>query len=176
MLRQTMETLRNPNAMREAMRSQDLMMSQLENHPGGFNALRRMYEEVQEPMMQASADAAAASSAATSAPANPSPAPVAPSSTALPNPWGPSPNTANPNSNPFAAMGGMGGFPGMGGMGGMGGGMPPNMAAMMQNPMMQQMMQQMLADPATIQQVRRPVQMNTHSPFHFLLLIIRCRR
>ena len=28
------------------MRSQDLAMSQIENLPGGFNALRRMYEEV----------------------------------------------------------------------------------------------------------------------------------
>ena len=49
-----MEMMRNPNAMREAMRSQDLQMSQLENIPGGFNAMRRMFEEVQEPMMEAS--------------------------------------------------------------------------------------------------------------------------
>ena len=46
MLRQTMEMMRNPNAMQQAMRSQDLAMSQIENLPGGFNALRRMYEEV----------------------------------------------------------------------------------------------------------------------------------
>lgn len=47
LLWQAMEMMRNPNAMREAMRSQDLAMSQIENHPEGFNALRRMYEEVQ---------------------------------------------------------------------------------------------------------------------------------
>ena len=41
-----MEMMRNPNAMQQAMRSQDLAMSQIENLPGGFNALRRMYEEV----------------------------------------------------------------------------------------------------------------------------------
>ena len=46
-LRQTMEMMRNPNAMQQAMRSQDLAMSQIENLPGGFNALRRMYEDVQ---------------------------------------------------------------------------------------------------------------------------------
>lgn len=46
MLRQTMEMMRNPNAMQQAMRSQDLAMSQIENLPGGFSALRRMYEEV----------------------------------------------------------------------------------------------------------------------------------
>ena len=33
-IRQTIEMMRNPNAMREAMRSQDLAMSQLENLPG----------------------------------------------------------------------------------------------------------------------------------------------
>jgi hypothetical protein len=46
MLRQTMEMMRNPNAMNQAMRSQELAMSQVENMPGGFNALRRMYEDV----------------------------------------------------------------------------------------------------------------------------------
>lgn len=59
MMRQTMEMMRNPAAMREAMRHQDLAMSQLENHPEGFNALRRMYEQVQEPLLEASQDAAA---------------------------------------------------------------------------------------------------------------------
>lgn len=44
---QAMEYMQNPNAMREMMRSQDLAMSQIENHPEGFNALRRMYEDVQ---------------------------------------------------------------------------------------------------------------------------------
>lgn len=48
MLRQTMEMMRNPNAMQQAMRSQDLAMSQIENLPGGFSALRRMYEEVSQ--------------------------------------------------------------------------------------------------------------------------------
>jgi ubiquilin len=51
-MRQSLEMMRNPAAMREAMRSQDLAMSHLENIPGGFNAMRRMYEEVQEPMME----------------------------------------------------------------------------------------------------------------------------
>lgn len=151
-----MESLRNPNAMREAMRSQDLAMSQLENLPGGFNALRRMYEEVQEPMMQAASDAAAASSTTTgptgaaASSTTSTPAATAPSSTALPNPWSAPP--AAPLG--FGGMGGMGGMGGLGGMGGMGGmGANPGMAAMMQDPFMQQMMQQMLSDPNVIQQV-----------------------
>jgi ubiquilin len=44
---QIQQTMRNPAAMREMMRSQDLALSQIENLPGGFSALRRMYEEVQ---------------------------------------------------------------------------------------------------------------------------------
>ena len=39
-LRQSLEMMRNPNAMREAMRHQDIALSQLENHPEGFNAMR----------------------------------------------------------------------------------------------------------------------------------------
>lgn len=43
MMRQYLEMARNPEAMNQARRSQDLMMSQIENQPGGFNALRRLY-------------------------------------------------------------------------------------------------------------------------------------
>ena len=52
-LRSSMEMMRDPSAMRNMMRNQDLAMSQIENTPGGFSALRRMYEDVQEPMMDA---------------------------------------------------------------------------------------------------------------------------
>ena len=64
-----MEMARNPAAMREMMRSQDRQLSNIEvctllitSHltpipsqsiPGGFNALARMYHEIQEPMMDA---------------------------------------------------------------------------------------------------------------------------
>merc|ERR1719198_54815 len=58
LMRQTLDALRNPSQMREMMRNQDLALSHLENHPEGFNALRRMYEDVQEPLMHATADAA----------------------------------------------------------------------------------------------------------------------
>jgi ubiquilin len=39
--------------MREQMRSQDRTMANIESHPEGFNALRRMYENFQEPLMDA---------------------------------------------------------------------------------------------------------------------------
>lgn len=52
-LRQTMEMMRNPAAFQELMRTQDRALSNLESLPGGYNALRRMYTELQEPMMNA---------------------------------------------------------------------------------------------------------------------------
>ncbi|RWS25791.1 ubiquilin 1:2-like protein [Leptotrombidium deliense] len=52
-LRQTMEMVRNPAALQELMRTQDRALSNLESLPGGYNALRRMYTEVQEPMLNA---------------------------------------------------------------------------------------------------------------------------
>ena len=163
-----MEMMRNPNAMREAVRSQDLALSQIENHPEGYNALRRMYEDIQEPMFDAAqaANNPAGANRGTTGPSVPMPIPAAPNASALPNPWGrpaatPAPMGGMPGgfgANPYG--GGMGGgmnpYAGMGGMGG--GGMPPGVdpaqaMAMMQNPMMQQMMQQMMSDPNFIQQV-----------------------
>ncbi|GAB2267547.1 hypothetical protein Dimus_002526 [Dionaea muscipula] len=52
-LRQTLETARNPELMREMMRNTDRAMSNIESLPEGFNTLRRMYENVQEPFLNA---------------------------------------------------------------------------------------------------------------------------
>ncbi|KAL2936841.1 Ubiquitin domain-containing protein DSK2b [Bienertia sinuspersici] len=52
-LRQTLETARNPELMREMMRNTDRAMSNIESSPEGFNMLRRMYENVQEPFLNA---------------------------------------------------------------------------------------------------------------------------
>jgi len=158
-LRQSMEMMRNPNAMREAMRNQDLAMSQIENLPGGFNALRRMFEDVQEPMMEAAANSAAGNSPTTPAPSSSNVASnsTTPTNNAIPNPWGGgNQNTNNlPTTNPFG--GGMGN-PFLGGGMGMNGfdGMqqdPAQMAQMMSDPMVQQMMAQMFADPTMLDQM-----------------------
>ncbi|XP_043935704.1 ubiquilin-4 [Protopterus annectens] len=53
LMRQTMELARNPAMMQEMMRNQDRALSNLENIPGGYNALRRMYTDIQEPMLNA---------------------------------------------------------------------------------------------------------------------------
>jgi ubiquilin len=111
MMRQTMEMMRNPAAMQQAMRNQDLAMANLENHPEGFNALRRMYEDVQEPMMEATTNAAANSrnsSQQQTSSTNPW-ATGAPNTSALPNPWG-APQNQQQSPNPFGGMGGMGGM------------------------------------------------------------------
>jgi hypothetical protein len=52
-LRQTLEVARSPELMREMMRTTDRAMSNIESHPEGFNMLRRMYHNVQEPLMDA---------------------------------------------------------------------------------------------------------------------------
>lgn len=53
LLRQTMELARNPTMLQELMRAQDRAISNLESLPGGYNALRRMYHDIQEPMLNA---------------------------------------------------------------------------------------------------------------------------
>ncbi|GLT63211.1 hypothetical protein SLA2020_357900 [Shorea laevis] len=52
-LRQTLDVARNPELMREMMRNTDRAMSNIEASPEGFNMLRRMYENVQEPFLNA---------------------------------------------------------------------------------------------------------------------------
>jgi len=51
--RQTMELARNPSMLQELMRSHDRALSNLESIPGGYSALRRMYRDIQEPMLAA---------------------------------------------------------------------------------------------------------------------------
>lgn len=159
-MRQTMEMMRNPAAMQEMQRHQDLAMSNLENHPEGYNALRRMYEDIQEPMMEAASNPFGHTR--TSAPSATAPGPgssTAPNTSALPNPWG-APRigaaAATPAANPFMGMGsGFGGGMGADPFGGMGSGMgdPAQLSAMLQNPMVQQMMQQLASNPQQLEQV-----------------------
>ncbi|GJQ69927.1 hypothetical protein Trydic_g13329 [Trypoxylus dichotomus] len=56
LLRQTMELARNPSMLQELMRSHDRAISNLESIPGGYNALQRMYRDIQEPMLSAASE------------------------------------------------------------------------------------------------------------------------
>ena len=49
LLRESLNLAANPSLLREQMRHSDRAMSNLEVHPEGFNALRRMYENIQVP-------------------------------------------------------------------------------------------------------------------------------
>lgn len=101
LLRQTMELARNPSMMQELMRSHDRALSNLESIPGGFSALRRMYTEIQEPMLAAAANDrnpfTSLNPGSQEPPQNPQQGQE--NRNPLPNPW----NSANPN--PDAAAG-----------------------------------------------------------------------
>jgi len=167
-LRQTLEMARNPELMREMMRNTDRAMNNIESHPEGFNLLRRMYTNVQEPLLNAAtpnnqtANPFAALFGGTGGGTsevtpqqNTSTPSSAPNTAPLPNPWGGSSpsistptvqsnnpsSTSNPPPNPF---GGLGVDPSL---------FDPNtMASMMQNPGVQSMMQQMFSNPELVQQ------------------------
>lgn len=177
-MRRSMEMMRDPNSMRNMMRNQDLAMSQIENIPGGFSALRRMYEDVQEPMMDAMAGGGGTGGTQTNSSTNSSNTGDGAAGRAMPNPWGSSNttrsttstpggsnNTPTPNQpfNPLASGGAMGGMPsgnpwatGSDSSSTAGAGLPNNFnvdqtISMLEDPMIRGMMDQMMSDPAAMQ-------------------------
>lgn len=96
-MRQTLEIARNPAMMQEMMRNQDLALSNLESIPGGYNALRRMYTDIQEPMLNAAQEQFGGNPFATAGSSSSSGEGTQPSRTEnrdpLPNPWAPPPTT-----------------------------------------------------------------------------------
>ena len=109
-LQQTMQAMRDPSHMATMMRNQDLAMSQIENYPGGFNALRRMYEEVQEPMMEAMSGGAGAGDGTSPSEQGGSGTSSSPAGVgnrggigAMPNPWG---SGSTPSSTGRSGTGG----------------------------------------------------------------------
>ncbi|XP_023554442.1 ubiquitin domain-containing protein DSK2b-like isoform X1 [Cucurbita pepo subsp. pepo] len=180
-LRQTLEAARNPELMREMMRNTDRAMSNIESSPEGFNMLRRMYENVQEPFLNATTMAGNAGNDSSANPfaallANQGGAPArnesnnssttgsettgnaAPNTNPLPNPWG---GTQTTTTRPTPA--GDARAPGIGGLGGAGrtnvdplAGVVPDAAQMnqfLQNPAISQMMQSLLSNPQYMNQI-----------------------
>ncbi|KAG8130690.1 hypothetical protein E2320_017354 [Naja naja] len=121
-MRQTLELARNPAMMQEMMRNQDRALSNLESIPGGYNALRRMYTDIQEPMLNAAQEQFGGNPFA-SLVSNSSGGDSQPSRTEnrdpLPNPWAPqtttqsSPNSSSSNSGDSGGGTGMFNTPGM---------------------------------------------------------------
>lgn len=155
-LRQMFNVATNPSLMQEAMRSNDRAMSNISSHPEGFNALRRMYETMQEPLDSMGADANRAPDVGT---------PGTPADGPLPNPWAsPAPAVRTPTAQTppnFGARGGAfggafgGGFDGGfdGGLGGASddGAHMGRLAEMIDNPQIQQAMSSMLSNPQALE-------------------------
>lgn len=111
--RQMMQMARNPSLMNEMMRNTDRQMANIEMMPGGFDALRRMHENIQAPLMDATQGFAPdnADNAANGQEDNPFTSLFqqnTPSNTPMPNPWAPArptppnpgaPRTANTTAN-----------------------------------------------------------------------------
>ncbi|KAG0497761.1 hypothetical protein HPP92_002158 [Vanilla planifolia] len=182
-LRQTLQAARNPELMREMMRNTDRAMSNIESSPEGFNMLRRMYETVQEPFLNATTmagntagdgsnpfaallgnqgntttrDGVTNHSATGSDATNSS----LPNVNPLPNPWSSAAPGATQTTNARSSPAGDERSAGIGGIGGlripdlerMQGGMPDILNQMMQNPAMTQMMQSLLSNPQFMNQI-----------------------
>ncbi|MCL7044400.1 hypothetical protein MKW94_023063 [Papaver nudicaule] len=182
-LRQTLEAARNPELMREMMRNTDRAMSNIESSPEGFNMLRRMYENVQEPLLNATTMGGDAENNSGSnrlaallgnqggthdrdRPTNPSTtASAAPNTDPLPNPWGGAGAVGSMPTN-IAARSNLTGearSPGIAGLGGLGlpgmeqmfSGMQDSseMNQFMQNPAVAQITQSLLSDPQYMNQI-----------------------
>ncbi|XP_077246838.1 ubiquitin domain-containing protein DSK2b-like isoform X2 [Tasmannia lanceolata] len=182
-LRQTLEAARNPELMREMMRNTDRAMSNIESSPEGFNMLRRMYETVQEPFLNATTMAGDPGSDLGSNPfaallgnpgarvqtPNPSTAgsetttgSPAPNTNPLPNPWSNAAGGTQTNTNTRSNLSGDARAPGIAGLGGaslpdlermLGGLQESPVNQAMQNPAMSQMMESLLSNPQYMNQL-----------------------
>ncbi|KAI5065034.1 hypothetical protein GOP47_0019729 [Adiantum capillus-veneris] len=178
-LRQTLDAARNPELMREMMRNTDRAMSNIEASPEGFNMLRRMYETVEEPFLNAATgadggnDAAAnpfaallgtqglqpqagvapAGTATGAATTTTGTETVAPNTAPLPNPWNPSQNAPNAGTGGVVGQTPTGNLGGLSGLAGLGfpdlGGGAPGLGIV--DPTL---MQQLLQNPAIMQMMQ----------------------
>ncbi|XP_068109628.1 ubiquilin-4 [Hyperolius riggenbachi] len=101
LMRQTMELARNPAMMQEMMRNQDRALSNLESIPGGYNALRRMYTDIQEPMFSAAREQFGSNpfSSAGGSEGSASQPQRTENREPLPNPWNPNASPSSQTSN-----------------------------------------------------------------------------
>ncbi|XP_076465040.1 ubiquilin-1-like isoform X2 [Babylonia areolata] len=172
LMRQTMELARNPAMLQELMRSQDRAMSNLESLPGGFNALQRMYRDIQEPMMNAAQETLGSNpfaSLVNSGSGAGSAQQGRENTDPLPNPWAPNSggtgttssgtSTTTSTTTPSFMAGGLGqsasvfNTPGMQSMVQQMMQNPQMVQNMMQSPYMQSMLQSLSANPDLARQV-----------------------
>ncbi|KAJ3021573.1 hypothetical protein HKX48_008240 [Thoreauomyces humboldtii] len=124
-MREMLETMRNPSLSQEMMRNVDRQLLNIENIPGGFNALSSMYHDMNGPMDQMreenpSTDETNRQFAEMFGAQRRSSDEGTVNNDALPNPWAAPPAQARQASSApgaaagaFDPMGAMGGFPGL---------------------------------------------------------------
>ncbi|XP_054991483.1 ubiquilin-1 isoform X2 [Sorex araneus] len=158
-MRQTLELARNPAMMQEMMRNQDRALSNLESIPGGYNALRRMYTDIQEPMLSAAQEQFGGNPFASLVSNTSSGEGSQPSRTEnrdpLPNPWAPQTSQSSSTSSTTTSTGG--GTAGTAASGTAGqSSTTPNLgpgvgASMFNTPGMQSLLQQITENPQLMQ-------------------------
>ncbi|XP_043726617.1 ubiquilin-1 isoform X2 [Cervus elaphus] len=157
-MRQTLELARNPAMMQEMMRNQDRALSNLESIPGGYNALRRMYTDIQEPMLSAAQEQFGGNPFASLVSNTSSGEGSQPSRTEnrdpLPNPWAPQASQSSSASGGTASA--VGGTSGGAASGTAGQSSAPNLgpgvgASMFNTPGMQSLLQQITENPQLMQ-------------------------
>lgn len=85
LLQQSIDAMQNPSLMREIVSNTDRALSNIDAVPGGFNALRRVYQQIQEPIWDA---ASVPSSTTKQVKSYDLETDKRPSTAAVPNPWG----------------------------------------------------------------------------------------
>lgn len=162
LMRQAMELARNPVLMQEMTRNHDVAIRNITSHPGGYSALRRLYSEVQEPMINAAQE--------TFQPGQQQPnqdnpfAALAPQQQqqqgqgggnggSLPNPWAPPPTSTAGTNPPPTSQPNTGGVPG-GGAGGQ------SLQNLLQSPGLLTLMRQMQENPQLLQNAMAMPQMH----------------
>ncbi|CAD6184211.1 unnamed protein product [Caenorhabditis auriculariae] len=150
-MRQTMEMIRNPNMFQEMMRNHDIAIRNLQGIPGGEAALERLYQDVQEPLLNSATSTLGGNPFASLRNQNAeaesrSQRAGVENTEALPNPWSSSTPSAPRNTaeNSSAAAAGLG-----------------NISGMLNAPGMNSLMQQMMSDPNIRSQILSPEMMNT---------------
>lgn len=150
LLRQTMELARNPSMLQELMRSHDRAISNLESIPGGYNALQRMYRDIQEPMLNATAEqfsrnpfSGLVDSNATGA----NPQQGTENREPLPNPWGSGPRPNTTSASPTTPSPGVLNNPQVSSLMQQMSENPQLVQNMFSSPYMQNMLQALAADP-----------------------------
>ncbi|XP_014484053.1 PREDICTED: ubiquilin-1 isoform X1 [Dinoponera quadriceps] len=158
LLRQTMELARNPSMLQELMRTHDRALSNLESIPGGYSALRRMYRDIQEPMLAAATNgrnpfSALVENSNSSNQDTQNPQQGQENRDPLPNPWNPSQGDSNSSAGQPSQGRGLLDSPGMQSLTAQMMENPQLMRNMLNAPYTRSMLEAMAADPAMANRV-----------------------